>query len=959
MIQTLLEQKAVNIDFIKNRPAISCFSDRMSLEAILEKAYITPEFFLHKHNQSCSGIEQIYNDYKDKNVLFTGEAGSGKTSAFLRLFMGKGDNPVSTFDKQFFYCYVPDLDWNPKSGSKYYEYYKELKKILKTGRELNGILLLDGLEEAFWDNSNEASKLLERLGESQITFWVSCRTNYYKKLDDSINSYFSERIEVLPWEKEKYIDFISLCLKDNTNGDVIKARIDQISEPIKSLLERPLYATMILFVADSYDLEDVHNEYELIGLFLNKWLERENERKNNVSEIEFESIRDIALSTYQQKKKRPQYKKELRAFRDLLVLTGSKGGSVHGFYHREFLVYFIANAMLDAALNHPENIVLWFSQTFYDDITNMIKPVLAGLDMCKSQRIYNNLFDVYKRTYEEPDTIEKECNDLELLPLEDSFLKLRDEILYFVFRLPNIDYETFAKYAYRNSTDTMLFLGIAYGMAGINPSNPYTLEFAKRLTPNTPEDIRNRGWAMCFFGDVEENGYKYTDSEGKPWPKIRENRLNRLKNNEFKYVATRVLDIPLLYCFYFSRGFADCTSYKDYTIIRDTDISLTCFGEEQRAFMSEQKKKLGSKYLEQLLLREINTNNNLGDAFQKEGINMDSDSNKTTLVIDQQLLDRILKQIEYKEAVLENIKSFWNKNGLKIVDHYEPQLYKPSNNYIGEEKFNTKIKDCKILIISANSVEGAVISHLLMKSSDISELDAWPYEGYLFQFATVDEIPVLHVWPSDTSSFTQFGSFSAVDTALNKFMPKYVLSVGVAFGINPKEQSLGDVLVSKELVFYDNFNKVTDGKITLNAHETYRINRDLEAQLHILDFPSNPQIKDKYKWYYGPMLTGGTVLSDAEERNQLLEAASNIGCKIVGGEMEGSGIYYACERIKDRHIPFLVIKGICDWGAEKNGWMKVVNKPNYDSETIKNCVQAFACNNAFDTMRIILSQLNF
>lgn len=27
----------------------------------------------------------------------------------------------------------------------------------------------------------------------------------------------------------------------------------------------------------------------------------------------------------------------------------------------------------------------------------------------------------------------------------------------------------------------MLFLGIAYGMAALDPSNPYTLEFAKKL----------------------------------------------------------------------------------------------------------------------------------------------------------------------------------------------------------------------------------------------------------------------------------------------------------------------------------------------------------------------------------------------------------------------------------------------------------------------------------------------
>jgi len=585
----------------------------------------------------------------------------------------------------------------------------------------------------------------------------------------------------------------------------------------------------------------------------------------------------------------------------------------------------------------------------------MIKPVLYRLDKYKSNKIYNNLYIVYKATYEEADTIEKEFARLNLFP-EESFLKLRDEIMYFVFRLRGINHNAFAQYAYAKSQDTMLFLGIAYGMAEIDPSNPYTLEFAKKLTPNSAEDIRNRGWGMCFFGDVQENGYKYNDSEGKPWPKVRRNKLKRLSDSKRKYV-TRVLDLPLLYCYYQSRGFADCTSYKDYSAIRDTDITLPCFGEAQKVFMSEQKQKLVSKYLEQLLIRAITDRIDLLGVLHKEDVGMDTESNKTILKIDDQVVERVLRQIEYRESVLQNLKVFWDKRGKEIIADYKPLLGKPTNNYISRNEFETRIKECKILIISANSVEGAVVTHRLMKSSGHSKLDAWLYDGFLFQFATIDKTPVLHIWPLDTSSFTQFGSFSAVDKALDEFTPQYVFSVGVAFGVDPKEQLLGDVLISKELVFYDSFNKVTDGRITLNTHETYRIDEKLAAQLHILDFPHQPETPGVFKWYYDSLLTGGTVLSDANERNRLVEAAASIGYKIKGGEMEASGIYYACKKIKNRNIPFLIIKGICDWGAEKNGWQKVINDSNYDSKTIKDCVQAFACNNAYDTFLLILPQL--
>ena len=73
--------------------------------------------------------------------------------------------------------------------------------------------------------------------------------------------------------------------------------------------------------------------------------------------------------------------------------------------------------------------------------------------------------------------------------------------------------------------------------------------------------------------------------------------------------------------------------------------------------------------------------------------------------------------------------------------------------------------------------------------------------------------------------------------------------------------------------------------------------------------------------------------------------------------MEASGIHFASQRKKRRSIPFTIFKGICDWGAEKNGW-DAANIGEMSRDTVKDYVQAFACNNAYDAMRYILLQLN-
>ncbi len=646
----------------------------------------------------------------------------------------------------------------------------------------------------------------------------------------------------------------------------------------------------------------------------------------------------------------------------MLVLTSVNGGTIHKFYHQELQVYFISNAMIDAALEHPVLIVRWFSQTFYDDITNMIKPELLQLGKEQCKQIYDNLFAIYKRSYEDTDSIVKELEEIEddSFNPEESFLRLRDEVMYFIFRLPYIDHKEFAQYAYKKSKDTMLFLGIAYGMARVDPSNTYTIEFAKKLTPGSQEDIRNRGWGMCFFGDVEKNGYTYEDSEERPWNKIRENRLNRLKDNAQNHVETRVLDIPLLYCFYHSRGFADCTSYSDYNIIRNTDISLLCYGAEQKAFMAEQKQKLVSKYREQLILREICDRADLVSSIGRECIIMDRDTNKTYLEIDDALAQKIIRISEHKDAVLKNLKTFWHEKGPRIVEAHKSQIEElPKHKNLKQQDFINLIQECKVLIITANTVEGTVVSRRLLQASQKEVPEIFVTEGYSFQFATVESVPVLHVWPSSMSSFTQYGSYNAINTALDFFTPEYVISLGVAFGIDPQEQSLGDVLISKELVFYDNFNKVTDGVITLKKHEVYPTDIRFLASVRQLEYKTPPKEVGGFKWYYDALLTGGTVLSDTAEKLKLLEAAADRDySNIVGGEMEATGIYYACQVHKDRNIPFIVIKGICDWGAEKNGWEKVVDS-QAKKYRIKDCVQAYACNNAYDAMSFIISQLPF
>ena len=939
-----------NIRKILNRPAISAFKDNQSLGSVLKDAYIEPRYHLRKCNKDRTGIESIYEEYSNSNIIFVGEGGVGKTTAFLRLYSGVGLNNTIISNKLFYYIFAPDLQLSKNEFKNHSESFNETIKAIKSAE---GILLLDGLEEAFQSNIKSASALTKHLEKENVIFWVSCRPNFYERLEDETLLVFDECVEVRFWESKDFDTFVDRCLKENNDRVVIKQRIGKVKENIKSLLNRPLFATIILFVAQNNDVDDIQNEYELIKLFLDTWMDRESKDKKTVfsRDSSYKLMRKAAIDVYLGK--HPTFTKELQVFRGLLM--PNRTGRIQQFYHREFLVYFIVNAMIDAALNHSDEIVWWFSQTFYDDITNMLKPVLIKMDQEDSQKVFENLFSVYRSTYEEKQNIEARFKELKL-PKDKSFLKLRDEIIYFVLKLKMVNHTAFVEYVNEHEPDTMLSLGIAYGMAAIDPNNRYTLNFAKKLTPGTPEEIRNRGWGMCFFGDVEEDGYEYNDDEEKPWNKIRANRLKRLLDDKTKY-ATRTLDMALLYCFYYSRGFTDCISVNDYQIIKKTNISLSVFQEEQKAFLKEQKDNLISHYRNHLLSMGLHTNNNWLCKIKKEDVLVNLNEENTTIEIDCELAKRIMDQIAHKEAVRDNIKNFWNVHGLEIREQFQTMLAVPERNNIDRKTFNEIIQQCEVLLLSANSVEGRIVSWRLIQENGGHTLDTFVINGHLYQFAKIGSINVVHIWPNDMSSFTMYGSFSAVDAALDFFQPKYIFAVGVAFGIDPSKQSLGDVLVAKNLVFYDTFNKVTDGTTKLRPDDTYKIDANLIAQLHPLDLESPPNSVGNFKWFFGSMLTGGTVLSDAEEKKRLVDAATKIGQTIIGGEMEASGIHFACQRTKRRSVPFTIFKGICDWGAEKNVW-DTANIGELDRDAVKDYVQAFACNNAYDAMRYVLLQLN-
>jgi len=160
-----------------------------------------------------------------------------------------------------------------------------------------------------------------------------------------------------------------------------------------------------------------------------------------------------------------------------------------------------------------------------------------------------------------------------------------------------------------------------------------------------------------------------------------------------------------------------------------------------------------------------------------------------------------------------------------------------------------------------------------------------------------------------------------VDKAIRALAPGAVIAGGIAFGLNEGKQSIGDILLSKQLRLYD--LQRAGAEIVLRGDKPHASSRLINH------FESFTQIKWKgAKVRPGVIISGEKLIDDMDYRDQLVK----FEVEAVGGDMEGAGLYVSCHEHK---VDWIVIKAICDW-ADGN---KATNKTERQKLAAKNAAQ--------------------
>ncbi len=157
------------------------------------------------------------------------------------------------------------------------------------------------------------------------------------------------------------------------------------------------------------------------------------------------------------------------------------------------------------------------------------------------------------------------------------------------------------------------------------------------------------------------------------------------------------------------------------------------------------------------------------------------------------------------------------------------------------------------------------------------------------------------------------GSILTVTDAIAALNPGAVVMVGIAFGVDPERQEIGDVLVARQLLAYDLQRVGSNGTRTSVVPRGDRVS------------PS-PRLLDRCRaaavtWrectvHFGLVVSGDKLVDNRTFRDGLLQLA---GGEVEGGEMEGAGLYAAAHR---RKIDWILVKAICDWADGAKGFRK-------------------------------------
>jgi nucleoside phosphorylase len=216
--------------------------------------------------------------------------------------------------------------------------------------------------------------------------------------------------------------------------------------------------------------------------------------------------------------------------------------------------------------------------------------------------------------------------------------------------------------------------------------------------------------------------------------------------------------------------------------------------------------------------------------------------------------------------------------------------------------------EADILIVTVTKVESTAILQAFEPILGVKAIPLSIEDRIYFDLGTINKARIF-LTQSEMGSGGLGASLLTVRKGIEDLFPTAVIMVGIAFGVNEEKQAIGDILVTEQLRLYD-LQRVG----TQDEQEQVILRGDKpHASPWLINLFKSADISwEKARVRFGTVLTGEKLLDNIDYRNQLL----NFEPEAIGGEMEGAGLYVACQ---DKKVDWILVKGICDWADGEKG----------------------------------------
>jgi nucleoside phosphorylase len=230
-------------------------------------------------------------------------------------------------------------------------------------------------------------------------------------------------------------------------------------------------------------------------------------------------------------------------------------------------------------------------------------------------------------------------------------------------------------------------------------------------------------------------------------------------------------------------------------------------------------------------------------------------------------------------------------------------------------KLNFMTSEVDVLIVTVTKVESFAVMQIFEQVTG-SKPKAESIDGRVyFDLNKINDARVF-MTQSEMGSGGLDASLMTVYKGIDTLSPSAVIMCGIAFGINEEKQAIGEILVSEQLRLYDLQRMGTQDE---QQQIVLRGDKPRASSWLINHFKSTDLQWAGARVRFGVVMTGEKLVDNVDFREQL----NSFEQEAIGGEMEGAGLYVACQ---DKKVDWILVKAICDWADGKKGQDKNVRQ---------------------------------